>query len=194
MSETRNIDDALPSNVWPESGGRVGPYHRYPAYTWPWFRRRAIVLWPLAIAQGVFMGVWHAASMSVWADAFPLGSRAILASLLTVSVGPLLAMFVRYRRLPYVAESTLVVVAIVVGVVISHVLQQLVAEYHWMLMEGLHDKTMHTPKAVKTVSQAVGLLMGQLPYWIVLFLFGGGWELKSYLGERRLLAEHARRA
>lgn len=194
VNATRRIDGALPSDMdWPEDLSRFAPYHRYPAYTAAWFRRRAYVLWPLAIGQGLFLGIWHAASMTTWADVFPLGSRAVLASLLTVSIGPLLAMFIRYRRLPYVAEAVLVVLAIIAGVLISHVLQVLVSDYHDMLMDQHRGKSMPTPVAVKTVSQAFGELMGRLPYWIVLFLVGGGWELKSYLGERRLLTEYHRR-
>jgi hypothetical protein len=194
VNERRKIGGALPSDVyWPEAIGRFAPYHRYPAYTWPWFRRRAMVLWPFAIAHGMFLGVWHAASMTTWDDAFPLGSRAVLASLLTVSIGPLLAMFIRYRRLPYVAESIMVIIAIFAGVLISHILQELVSAYHDMLMERHCCRSMHTPVAMRTVSQAFGDLMGRLPYWIGLFLIGGGWELKSYFGERRLLAEYGRR-
>ena len=193
VNETRRIDDALPSDVWAEGEGRFGPYHRYPAYTWAWFRRRALVWWPLAIAHGIFVGMWHAASMATWADAVPLGSRAIVASLLTVSIGPALAMFVRYRRLPYVAEASFVVIAIIAGVLISHVLQELVSDYHDMLMERLRGKSMSRPSAIETVTQVIAVLMGNLPHWITLFLIGGGWELKSYFGERRLLAEHSRR-
>jgi signal transduction histidine kinase len=194
VNERRPIDGALPSDIdWPESLGRFAPYHRYPAYTWPWFRRRAIVLWPFAIAHGIFFGVWHAASMTTWADALPLGSRAVLASLLTVSIGPLIAMFIRYRRLPFAAEATLVFIAIIAGVLMSHVLQELVADYHDMLMERHCCRSMHTPAAVQTVSQTIGDLMGRLPYWVGLFLVGGGWELKAYFAERKLLAEHRRR-
>jgi sensor histidine kinase YesM len=46
---------------------------------------------------------------------------------------------------------------------------------------------------VETVSQVIAELMGQLPHWIFLFLIGGGWELKSYFGERKLLTEYGRR-
>lgn len=193
LNDSRPIDAALPADVWAEGLGRFAAYHRYPAYTGPWFRRRAFVLWPFAIAHGILFGLWHAMSMTSWGDALPLGSRAVLASLLTVSVGPLLALLIRYRRLPYVAEAILVVAAVMGGVVISHVLQNYVSEYHDMLMSRHCCGSMHTPTAVRSVSQVIGLLMGQLPYWFGLFLVGGGWELRSYFSERRLLAEHGRR-
>ena len=193
LNDGRPIDAALPADVWAEGPGRFAAYRRYPAYTGPWFRRRAFVLWPFAIAHGILFGLWHAASMTSWGDALPLGSRAVLASLLTVSVGPLLALFIRYRRLPYVAEALLVVAAVIGGVVISHFLQDFVSDYHDMLMSRHGGMSMHTPMAVRSVSQVIVLLMGQLPYWIGLFLVGGGWELRSYFSERRLLAEHGRR-
>ena len=193
LNDSRPIDAALPADVWAEGLGRFAAYRRYPAYTWPWFRRRAFVLGPFAIAYGILLGLWHASSMTSWGDALPLGSRAVLASLLTVSVGPLLALFIRYRRLPYVAEALLVVAAVIGGVVISHFLQDFVSDYHDMLMSRHHGKSMHTPMAVRSASQVIALLTGQLPYWIGLFLVSGGWELRSYFSERRLLAEHGRR-
>jgi len=193
VNETRKIDDALPSEGWAEGSGHARPYHRYPAYTLPWFWRRAIVMWPLAVAYGMFMAVWHSASMSRWPDVFPLGSRAVIAAVLVVSVGPLLAMFVRYRRLPYAMEATLVVMAIVAGVLIGHIALELAADYHMMLMGRDQTRSMHTPRAVLTASQLIGELMGRLPHWLVLFLFAGGWELKDYFGERRLLADFRRR-
>lgn len=192
-NEGRPIDAPLPTDVWAAGFGRFDAYRRYPAYTWPWFRRRALVLWPLAVVHGMFFGVWHAASMTSWADMIPLGSRGALASVLTVSVGPLMALFVRYRRLPYVTEAVLVVAAVIAGAVMGHFLQQAVSDYHAMLMTHHRGKSMHTPTAVRSVSQIIGMLMGQLPYWIGLFLFSGGWELKSYFSERRLLGEHERR-
>ncbi len=193
LKDGRPIDAALPADVWAEGLGRFAAYQRYPRYTWPWFRRRAFVLWPCAVANGIFFGIWHASSMTTWGDLFPLGSRTVLASILTVSVGPLLAMFVRYRRMPYPTEAIMVVAAVIAGVVISNFLQEWTSDYHDMLMNRHHGKSMHTPRAVESVSQAIGVLMGQLPYWLALFLVGGGWELKSYFSERRLLAEHGRR-
>jgi signal transduction histidine kinase len=189
----RTIDAPLPTDVWAADIGRLGAYRHYPAYTWPWFRRRALVMWPLALVIGICFGLWHAASMTLWGDAIPLGSRAVLAWLITVSAGPLLALSVRYRRLPYVAEAPLVFTAVIGGIVISHLMLELVSSYHDLLMNGHHDHSMHTPTAVRSVSQIIGLLMGELPYWILLFLFSGGWELRSYFSERRLLAEHQRR-
>jgi hypothetical protein len=187
------IDEALPPDVWAEGLGRFAAYQRFPRYTWPWFRRRAYLLWPFALANGVFFGVWHASSMTTWADAFPLGSRGVIASILTVSIGPLLALAVRYRRWPYRLEATLVVVAVIAGVIFSHLLQQWVADYHDMLMNRHCCKSMSTVRAVESLSEEIGSLMGRMPYWIGLFLFGGGWELRSYFSERRLLGEYRRR-
>jgi signal transduction histidine kinase len=193
LNDKRPIDEALPADVWAEGLGRFAAYQRFPRYTWPWFRRRAYVLWPFAIANGIFFGVWHATSMTTWADAFPLGSRGVLASILTVSIGPLMALLVRYRRLPYRWEAGLIVAALAAGVLISHVLQQWVADYHDMLMNRHCCGSMIATETVHNVSQTIGTLMGKLPYWLGLFLFGGGWELRSYFTEKRLLAEHMRR-
>ncbi len=189
----RSIDEALPPDVWTEGLGRFAAYQRYPRYTWPWFRRRAYVLWPLAAINGVSFAIWHASSMTKWADIFPLGSRAVLAWLLTVSLGPLFAMFVRYRRWPYRVEVVAIVASVILGVVLSNLLQQWIADYHDMLMNRHCCNSMSVLSAVDSVSQWIAILMGRYPYWLMLFLVNGGWELRSYFWERRLLAEHKRR-
>jgi len=189
LNDGRSLDEALPRDVW-VGLGRFAAYQRYRRYTWPWFRQRSWVLWPFAIANGFFFGMWHASSMTTWHDLLPLGSRAIVASILTVSLGPLLALGVRYRRLPYRTEVAMVIVAIIAGMAMSHMLQGWVGDYHEMLMSRHHGKTMANAQAVQNVSQTIGQWMGRLPYWLGLFLVGGGWELRSYFSERRLLAEH----
>jgi len=60
-------------------------------------------------------------------------------------------------------------------------------------MDRHSGMSMRTTRAVENVSEAIGILMGNLPYWLVLFLVNGGWELRSYFSERRLLAEHTRK-
>jgi Histidine kinase len=192
-SNVRPIDEPLPTDVWAAGLGRFGGYRRYPSYTWPWFKRRAAAVWPLAVGYGMFLGMWHSGSMALWGEAIPLGSYAALGALVTVSAGPLAAMFVRYRRLPHVLEAGLVVAAVIGGVVLSHLMHELVASYHDALMQNHHGRSMHTPPAVESASHMIGVLMGELPYWLALFLCGGGWELKSYFSERRLLGEYDRR-
>jgi two-component sensor histidine kinase len=187
------LNEPLPRDV--EAGGlaRFADYQRYPAFTWAWFLRRATVFWPFAVAYGLFLGVWHASSMTTWADALPLGLRAAGAALVVVSAGPLLAMAVRYRHLPYAVERVVVIAAIVAGLVIGSEAQTAVAHYHNMLMARHMGMSMTAPSAVMTLSRMLGVMMGRLPRWIGLFLIGGGPELLSYITERRRLAERQRR-
>ena len=187
------LNEPLPLDV--DAGGlaRFAAYQRYPAFTWRWFTRRAAVFWPFAVAYGLFMGVWHASSMTTWGDALPLGSRAAGAAVVSVSIGPLLAMAVRYCRLPYRLERAMVVIAIITGLLIASEAEAAVGEYHRMLMGQHLGMAMTTPAAVTSLSRMLGVTMGRLPRWIGLFLIGGGPELLSYVTERRRLAEGQRR-
>ncbi|HEX3363645.1 sensor histidine kinase [Phenylobacterium sp.] len=187
------LNEPLPRDV--EAGGlsRFALYQRYPAFTWPWFLRRAAVFWPFAVAWGLFQGVWHASSMTAWQDALPLGLRAAGGNLVEVSAGPLLALAVRYRRLPYPAERVLVVAAVIVGLIIASDAEAAVAHYHDMLMARHMGMSMSEPAAVTNLSRMLGVTMGRLPRWIGLILIGGGPELLSYITERRRLAERQRR-
>lgn len=190
----RDFDDALPPDV--EAGGlsRFAAYQRFPAFTWNWFVRRAFVFWPCAAFFGIFNGVWHASSMTTWADAFPLGSRGVIAYIAVVSAGPLLATLVRYRRLPYAAEAMLVLAAVAAGMAVGHLASDWVDQFHDMLMGRQHGRSMTPPlPAMADISRTLGRMMGELPGWIGLFLISGGLELPSYLSERRRLAESERR-
>jgi hypothetical protein len=189
-ARNRSFDDPLPPDVQAGGLSRIAAYQRYPAFTWRWFLRRAVVFWPLAAAYGVFLGVWHASSMTSWEDAFPLGSRGVLAFIVLVSAGPLLGTLIRYRRLPYAVEAALVVGAVTAGIVVGHVAAIWVDNYHDVLMGRQCCKSMHMP--VEDISRLLGHFMGDLPGWIGLFLLSGGLELPSYLSERRRLAEGER--
>ncbi len=190
--EARALDNPLPPDVAAGGLGRLFVYQQYPAFTWSWFRRRAVVVSPFALAYGSFMGVWHASSMTTWADAFPLGIRGVAGALVAVGAGPLLATLIRYRRLPYRIELALVTLAIAIGLVLADIAGRWVSDYHDMLMQRHSGRSMNMTAEVESISRALGTLMGELPGWLWLFIIGGGWELLSYMSERRRLAEHQR--
>jgi hypothetical protein len=187
------IDCALPPDVAAGGLGQLFIYQQYPAFTWPWFKRRAWVVSPFALAYGSFMGVWHASSMTTWADAFPLGIRAAAGALVAVSAGPFLATLIRYRRLPQRIEVALVILAVAVGLLLADVAGNWVSSYHDMLMQRHSGKSMNMTAQVEDISRILGQLMGELPRWLWLFIIGGGWELLSYVSERRRLVEYQRR-
>lgn len=191
--EPRLLDHALPPDVAAGGLGQLFIYQQYRAFTWPWFKRRAFLVVPFAIAYGSFMGIWHASSMTTWADAFPLGIRSVGSVLVAVGAGPLLATLIRYRRLPYGVEVTLVVVAIAIGLLLADITGQLVSNYHDMLMQRHSGRSMRMTAEVEGISRILGNLMGELPRWLWLFIIGGGWELISYASERRRLADHQRK-
>jgi hypothetical protein len=191
--EARALDQPLPPDVAAGGLGQLFAYQRYPAFTWLWFQRRALVVSPFAVAYGAFMGMWHASSMTVWDDAFPLGIRSAAAAVLAVNAGPLLATLLRYRRLPYRIEATLIILAIAIGLVLADYTGQLVSAYHDMLMAAHGSKPMNMTAEVESISRMLGRWMGDLPGWLWLFIIGGGWELLSYLSERRRLADYQRK-
>jgi len=193
LRKTQPLNSPLPRDVEASGLARIAGYRRYRAFTWPWFLRRAAVFWPVAAAYGLSVGVWHASSMAIWADALPLGLRAAGAAMVAVSAGPLLAVIARYSRLPYRFERAMVIVAIIVGLIIASQAEQAASDYHSMLMARHSGLSMNTPAAVTDFSRQLGVMMGHLPRWIVLFLVSGGFDLSSYVSERRRLAEHLRR-
>ena len=185
----RRLDQSLPPDL-PQGGfARLIAYWRWPAFTWPWFQRRGLVFWPIALVMGSSFGAWHASSMATWDEFWPLAWRAMAADLVVVSAGPLMGSLVRQMRIPHRVERLLVLAAVIVGVLLAYVAAKWSVDYHEFLMG--HDHSSSSPEGSWSLNRVLAVVLGQAPDWIVLAVLGGGIELVSYFSERRRLDAHA---
>jgi len=181
------LGDRLPRGVLSDLGGWT-LYQSFRAFTWPWLLRRAALFWPLAILVGCVFATWHSAGMGSWLDWPGLAWRACLAGLAAVSVGPLLATFIRHRRLPLAAERVLVVLAILIGLAIALIAAHMASAYHAELMRGYAGRSMNVGLFGRVVSIVLAMSIDASIFALV--IAGGGVAAVYYLGERRRIAQH----
>ncbi|MBB3228128.1 sensor histidine kinase YesM [Luteibacter sp. Sphag1AF] len=166
-------------------------YQNFRAFTWPWLLRRGMVLWPLAILVGGAYAAWHASGMDAWGDWPGLAIRACVATLLVVSVGPLLATWIRCWQLPLVVERVLVLLAILLGLWIGIIALDWASAYHALLMQAYAGRSMGPNVLGQTISDLLALTINA-PV-LVLIVAGGGFAAIYYLGERRRVAQYTAR-
>lgn len=186
----RRLDQSLPPDL-PQGGfARLIAYWRWPAFTWPWFLRRGLIFWPMALVMGSSFGAWHASSMATWHEFWPLAWRAVAADLVVVSAGPLIGCLVRGLRAPYRIERLLVFAGVIAGVILAFAAARWAVNYHELLMGHDHSGPM-PPGAPWTLNRVLAIVLGEAPDWLVLAVLGGGIELIAYFSERRRLQAHA---
>ena len=176
----------LPRSVLSDPGGWT-LYQSFRTFTWPWLLRRGILLWPLAVLAGCTYAIWHASGTGAWGDWPGLALRACVASLITVSTGPLLATLIRHRRFPAIVERVLVVLAILLGLWLGAVALNWVGAYHSHLMQAYSGHHMRINWFSAAVSNFLGSTVNASVF--ALILAGGGYATLYYLGERRRIAQ-----
>lgn len=157
-------------------------------FSWPWFWRRSLFFVPAAVVTGSALGSWHGASMGTPDEGLDLSVRAVLACLLTVLLGPALAVLARGRGLPKTAERAGVVAAVAVGLILGLEALRLVSAYHDTLMQGHGFMQMARSRPARALTGLFSAFFNQGPRWVVLFVACGGGALVAYFGEERRLA------
>ena len=178
----------LPRGVLSDLGGWT-LYQNFRTFTWPWLLRRGIVFWPLAVLAGCAYATWHASGMDAWGDWPGLALRACVASLITVSAGPLLATLIRHWRLPLVVERVLVLLAILFGLWIGVIALDWTGAYHAHLMHAYSGRPMGPNLLGQAVSNFLAATINASSF--VLIVAGGGFAAIYYLGEQRRVAQYA---
>ncbi len=180
------LGQPLPTEVVAGGGVFRINYRRYPVFSWPWLRGRAMIfaicigLWALLTGVGLGMTTLDA-KIGILSGLHFFG-----AFMLMTCAGPLLATFVRHRDLPLRRERIGVVAAVSIGIVIAYFADTWASGYLAQVMpktEGI-DLTVKPPtfSAFTTaVLTTVKVVMSLLVYGAL----GGGLALRAYFGELR---------
>jgi len=180
----------LPREVLSDLGGWT-LYQSFRVFTWYWLLRRIAIFGTLAILAGFAFAAWHASGMNAWGDWPGLAWRACLASLAAVSVGPLLATFIRHLRLPLIVERVLIIAAIVAGLAIGVVALDWAGAYHHQLMLSYAGRSMDAGVFGRAMSRFLFATVNASTF--ALLIAGGGLAAFHYLGERRRIAQYRAR-
>jgi hypothetical protein len=180
----------LPQGVLSDLGGWT-LYQSFRTFTWGWWVRRGAVFWPLAVLAGCAYAAWHASGMGAWSDWPGLAWRATLATLVTVSAGPLLATMVRHLKLPLRVERVLVILAILLGLWLGVVALDWAGAYHARLMRGYSGQAMNISLFGQLMSTFLRATVDASLFMLV--FAGGGLAIVYYIGERRRIAQYGAR-
>jgi hypothetical protein len=185
------LDQPLPPELLLSraSAGLAG-YRSYPAFSWPWLRKRTVLFAGGIVSVGALSGVaTYLASSGRLAEAVGVAVQFTVAMLLITSVGPALATLVRHRNFPLRRERPWLVAALLVGVFTSYRADE------WA-SRGVGEKTGTDFEGNVLAGQAVvtGMSAGRVAVNLVLLvtiygLVGGGLAVRSYLSEPRRLEE-----
>ncbi|HEY4214203.1 MAG TPA: histidine kinase [Steroidobacteraceae bacterium] len=189
-----SLKDPLPSDIFANVAGQYGGYRAYPTYSVPWFWRRSAVFVPFVSAVGLF----QAALLGTQLGDLRIGLLCIVVGvpiwILIATAGPALATYVRHLQMPLARERIAVVVAILVGVVISCGGQYLAGLFSRAEISPRYSALFSGPAVQRfreTAPAVVAIVWGCDA--TLFFLLGGGLALRTYFREQRSW-EHAQHA
>ncbi|KAA2285802.1 sensor histidine kinase [Arenimonas fontis] len=185
----------LPAEVLVGGDAIWSRYHRYPVFSARWLRGRCLVFGSVIALFSLVAGFGTGAATRDWSLAVLAGGHMFLAFLFMATAGPALATLVRYRRWPVRRERVGLVLAVLLGMAGSFLVDRWASGYvetrvrAAMVEQGLAtEKKPEFEPAVKPVLMAINGLVLVVVYG----LFGGGLALRAYFSEGRRWAANQR--
>jgi len=194
MTESSHpLDRPLPPDVAAGESAFIQFYQKYAVFSWPWAWRRTVIFGAIGVLGGISFGASHGLMVSDGAEAITVSLVSALANLILVGAGPMLAAFFRHARLSLRIERACIVAAVIGGMVLGTLSDELAAQYHNGLMDahGFGDKSDMMPLMEAHPIIRRGLDVGRDLF--ILFIASGGLGLWAYFSEAKRWAEHWRR-
>ena len=188
LRQDYRLNDALPSDVLIGGNAVWSRYRRYPVFSLRWLLGRsalfAAVLLFVAAVIGTGTGL---ATQDGWIGV-RIGVTEWVAFLLMATMGPALATWVRHRRWTMSRERKAVVIAVLLGMLISFFVDRLASGY----VEQLIRPLIAAPQIPQMggLAKAVGLAVNLAVLIVVYGLFGGGLSLRAYFSEQQRWDQH----
>ena len=187
------LDRPLPPDVAAGESAFIQFYQKYAVFSLPWAWRRTLIFGAIGVLGGISFGASHGLMVSDLSEAITVSLVSALANLILVGAGPMLAALFRHARLPLRIERICIVAAVIGGMVLGTLSDELAAQYHNGLMDahGFGDKADMMPLMEAHPIVRRGLDVGRDLF--ILFIASGGLGLWAYLSEAKRWAEHWRR-
>ncbi|HET6784124.1 MAG TPA: histidine kinase, partial [Pseudoxanthomonas sp.] len=185
------LSNALPSDVLVGGNAVWSRYRRYPVFSLHWLLGRSAIFAAVLLFVAVMIGTGTGLAMQDWWVGVRIGMTEWVAFMLMATMGPALATWVRHRRWPVPRERKAVVIAVLLGMLISFFVDRLASGYieelirPWTAARGIAP----VPQ-MGALAKAVGLAMNLALLIVVYGLFGGGLSLRAYFSERQRWDRH----
>ncbi|MET0284891.1 MAG: histidine kinase [Polyangiales bacterium] len=185
MSRAIALDRPLPAELLRRNHRGLAAYSVYPVFSWPWLRRRSLLVTLGAATFGVLLAIAGVATKQDFARYWSVPLHFTLGVLGISSVGPLLATLVRQASWRPVVERRSVMACIAVGVLCSCAID--------IWASGAIELGMASGPRGHAERPALGWLVLNIVVLTGLYaLVGGGLALRRYLGEERGIVELAK--
>ncbi|NCT71595.1 MAG: sensor histidine kinase [Xanthomonadaceae bacterium] len=182
-----SLRQTLPPDVLVGGDAVWSRYRRYPVFGLRWLVGRTLLFCSIIAVVAAFIGAGTGIAVQDPGVALKVAATQFVAFSLMAMLGPALATAVRHRRWSVARERKAVVIAVLVGMVLSFFIDRVASAYIQQLMApglaaiGLKP-TMPTPAPLV---QAIGLALNLAGLVVIYGLFGGGLALRAYFSERQ---------
>ncbi|MEL1265098.1 sensor histidine kinase [Pseudoxanthomonas putridarboris] len=192
MDKDYSLREKLPAEVLVGGNAVWSRYRRYPVFGLRWLVGRSLLFCSVIAVAAAFIGTGVGLTVQDPGVAVKVGITQFVAFSLMATLGPALATGVRHSHWPVARERKAVVVAVLVGMLLSFFIDRIASSYvESLVTPGLTAIGIRTdmPKPGALV-QAIGLVINLAALVIIYGLFGGGLALRAYFSERRRWDDH----
>lgn len=187
------LQQVLPPEVLVGGNAVWSRYRQYPVFGTRWLVGRSVLFCSVIALVAAFIGTGTGAVLQDGWLGLRMATTQFAAFSLMAMLGPALATWVRHRAWPETRERRAVVIAVLVGMVLSYGVDRVASGYIEQLVQPRLAMLGSTPPPTPQLGM-VGralLLAANLAALVVVYgLFGGGLALRAYFSERSRWQAH----
>src|SRR5262245_48468844 len=124
------LNRPLPPDVAAGESAFIQFYQKYAVFSWPWAWRRTAIFGAIGVLGGTIFGASHGLMVKDVSEAISVGLAVVAGNLVLIGVGPLLAAVGRHAGWPRRAEHAFIVAAVICGVVLGAIADDLSSQFH----------------------------------------------------------------
>lgn len=192
MERTYPLRQKLPAEVLVGGNAVWSRYRQYPVFGLRWLLGRSLLFCGVIAVVAAFIGMGTGVVAQDVGVAIKVAITEFVVFSSMATLGPALATAVRHRAWPLSRERKAVVIAVLIGMVLSFFIDRLGSSYIEQLIKpGLEAAglSMNPPTPPPWV-KAIGLAINVAALVVIYGLFGGGLALRAYFSEHRRWDEH----
>ena len=192
MERTYPLRQKLPAEVLVGGNAVWSRYRQYPVFGLRWLLGRSLLFCGVIAVVAAFIGMGTGVVAQDVGVAVKVAITEFIVFSSMATLGPALATAVRHRAWPLSRERKAVVIAVLIGMVLSFFIDRLGSSYiEELIKPGLEAAGLSVnPPAPPPLVKAIGLAINVAALVVIYGLFGGGLALRAYFSEHRRWDEH----
>ena len=192
MERTYPLRQKLPAEVLVGGNAVWSRYRQYPVFGLRWLLGRSLLFCGVIAVVAVFIGMGTGVVAQDIGVAVKVAITEFVVFSSMATLGPALATAVRHRAWPLSRERKAVVIAVLIGMVLSFFIDRLGSSHIEQLIKpGLEAAGLSVnPPTPPPLVKAIGLAINAAALVVIYGLFGGGLALRAYFSEHRRWDEH----